>query len=197
MLEPVIAENLDRAEACWVQALRRLGPPDVSAHYAAPSGCEGWSNRDLVNHLVGGGLRYAMLLAQDPPAKVEATRDRDHLGEDPLEAFWTHERRFRRLAADVDLSVSVSHRIGDLPGTQLVRMRILELALHAADLSAGTGDPWPVDEALAEFMATDLAALIVDLGDTGGYAPPRTDAPAASAADRVLLLSGRPVSRRG
>ncbi|WP_137824094.1 maleylpyruvate isomerase N-terminal domain-containing protein [Brevibacterium sp. 2SA] len=196
MLSPVIAENLDRAEDCWVQALRRLGPPEGSARYAAPSGCQGWSNRELVNHLIGGGLRYAMLLDQDPPAEVEATRDRDHLGEDPLEAFWTHERRFRRLAADVDLTVPVSHRIGELPGTQLVRMRILELALHAADLSVGTGDRWPVDDALAEFMATDLAALIVELGDTGGYAPPRTDAPAASAADRVLLLSGRAVTRR-
>ncbi|MDN6157994.1 MAG: hypothetical protein L0J13_08605, partial [Brevibacterium sp.] len=47
---------------------------------------------------VGGGLRYAKLLAQCPPAEVEATRGRNHLGAD------------------------VSHRIGPMSGHQLVRM---------------------------------------------------------------------------
>lgn len=188
MLDPVIAVQLDRAEACWAAALTLMTEDDLDC----ASGCPDWSNRELVNHLVGGGVRYAMLLRQEPPAKVEAARGRDHLGEDPLAAFWELEREFRTAAAAVDLSVPVNHRIGALPGHQLVRMRILELALHSADLSRGTGYAWPVDDALAQFMAAELGDLIVDLGDTGGYRPPRTGPRAGeSAADRVLRISGR------
>ncbi|MGO2035570.1 MAG: maleylpyruvate isomerase family mycothiol-dependent enzyme [Brevibacterium sp.] len=178
---------LDRAEACWITALARVRPADLQR----PSGCPEWTNRELINHLIGGGLRYAKLLAQAPSAEVEATRRVDHLGADLMESFWIHERAFRAVAEDCDLTVEVPHRIGLLPGTQLVRMRILELALHAADLSRGMGLPWPIDDTLAEFMSTQLSDLIVELGSTGGYAPPRTPAAQMSHAQRVLQISGR------
>ncbi|MDN5832285.1 MAG: hypothetical protein L0J17_07375 [Brevibacterium sp.] len=139
---------------------------------------------------VGGGLRYAKLLAQCPPAEVEATRGRNHLGADRLQSFWTHEREFRRIAGECDLDADVSHRIGPMSGHQLVRMRILELALHAADLSVGTGGEWPIDDELAEFIDTRLRGLIVKLGSSGGYAPPRSRE-LGSHAERVLAISGR------
>ncbi|MGC2942080.1 MULTISPECIES: maleylpyruvate isomerase N-terminal domain-containing protein [unclassified Brevibacterium] len=187
-MDPVIDEALDRAETCWVTALARVRPGDLDA----VSGCPEWTNRELINHLVGGGLRYAKLLGQAEPAEVEATRGVDHLGEDLLEAFWVQERTFRSLAGECDLEVTVAHRIGKIPGKQLVRMRILELALHAADLSRGTGEPWPIDDELAVFIAAELGDLIVQLGSTGGYAHPRAeDGLPASPAERVLRISGR------
>lgn len=179
--------QLDRAEACWIAALTRVGPSDLES----PSGCPEWTNRELINHVVGGGLRYSKLLAQAPPAEVEATRRVAHLGADLVEAFWTHERTFRTMAGDCDLTVEVQHRIGLLPGTQLVRMRILELALHAADLSRGMGLPWPIDERLAEFISTQLTDLIIELGSSGGYAPPSPHQTTTSHAERVLQISGR------
>lgn len=182
--------NLDRAERCWVRALERVNDGD----WNRPSGCEDWTVRHLVNHLIGGGARYTKLLSQADPAEVEATRTQNHLGEDPVESFWAHERSFRAVAAECDLSVDVPHRIGPIPGTQLVDMRILELALHSADLSVGTGDPWPIDPHLAAYMATDLSDLIVALGATGGYLPPtvtRDQFGSISDADYVLRVSGR------
>ncbi|MGW9003026.1 maleylpyruvate isomerase N-terminal domain-containing protein [Brevibacterium casei] len=187
MPDPVIDAQLDCAERCWVTALGRLGAEAVDRS----SGCAGWTNRDLVNHLVGGGLRYAMLLRQEDPAAVEATRAEDHLGEDPLVAFWERERDFRASAGECDLDRDVAHRIGPISGHQLVRMRILELTLHAADLSTGTGHAWPIEESLAEWIESELGDLIVSLGATGGYAPPREASASVTAAERVLLLSGR------
>lgn len=187
MADPVIDSQLDRAEQCWVTALGRLGAEAADR----PSGCAEWTNRELVNHLVGGGLRYAMLLRQEDTAAVEATRGRDHLGGDPLAAFWERERDFRRAVGECDLGVDVAHRIGPISGHQLVRMRILELTLHAADLAAGTGDDWPIEEAQAEWIEAELGDLIVALGDTGGYAPPIDPRSAVTAAERVLLLAGR------
>ncbi|MCF2588149.1 maleylpyruvate isomerase N-terminal domain-containing protein [Brevibacterium sp. UCMA 11752] len=180
--------NLDRAEICWETALRRVS----GANLHSTSGCREWTNEQLINHLIGGGLRYEKLLAQCSPAEVEATRGQNHLGDDRLEAFWSQERAFRRLVGECDLGAQVSHRIGRITGHQLVRMRILELALHAADLSAGTGDKWPIDDELAEYISTHLGELIADLGSAGGYAAPRPEPGAgASHAQRVLNVSGR------
>lgn len=187
VIEQDVARNLDRAEACWVTALERVDAVNIDD----PSGCESWTNRELVNHLIGGGLRYAKLLAQKPSEEVEATRGQNHLGEDLVESFWAHERAFRQVAGECDLDQSVPHRIGLMPGTQLVRMRILELALHAADLSVGTGTPWPIDDDLAEYMTTDLSELIVKLGAPGGYRPPTKRESSGSHAERVLAISGR------
>ena len=43
--------------------------------------------RDLVNHVVGGNRRYVVLLTGAPTVEVEALRDLDHLGADPVNAF--------------------------------------------------------------------------------------------------------------
>lgn len=97
---------------------------------------------------------------------------------------------FRTLVNECDLHAPVAHRIGSIPGTQLVQMRILELALHAADLSRGTGHDWAIDESLAEFISTELDDLIIALGAEGGYGPPRPVSEGVTRAQRVLL-SGR------
>ena len=188
MVDPLVDINLDRAETCWVTALMRVSAEDLHT----PSGCSEWTNADLINHLIGGGLRYELLLAQSPPAQVEATRGQNHLGDDLLASFWAHERTFRTIAGECDLNRQVTHRIGPIPGHQLVRMRILELALHAADLSVGTGDAWPIGDELAEFMSTDLGDLIAELGSAGGYAAPGPEpSTQASHAQQILNVSGR------
>lgn len=188
MADPLVDINLDRAETCWVTALTRVSEKDLHA----PSGCPEWTNAELINHLIGGGLRYTKLLAQSPPSEVEATRAQNHLGADRLESFWSHERAFRTIAGECDLGAQVSHRIGPMSGHQLVRMRILELALHGADISVGTGDAWPIDDELAEYISTHLGALIAELRSAGGYAAPRPEpSTGASHAQRVLNLSGR------
>ena len=57
---------------------------------------------------------------------------------------------------------------------------------------AGTADEWPIDELLAEFIATELGDLIESLGETGGYAAPRQRAGNRdSYAQIVLRLAGR------
>jgi uncharacterized protein (TIGR03086 family) len=187
MMDPEIVSQLDRAERCWVNALQRVTEADMDIR----SGADAWSNRELINHLIGGGVRYAKLLAQAETAEVEATRGLDHLGEDMLESFWERERAFRQIAGECDLEALVAHRIGNIPGTQLVRMRILELALHAADLSRGTGHGWPIDDELADFMARELSELIIELGADGGYKEPNKTRDNATSAEYVLATSGR------
>ncbi|UVI37823.1 maleylpyruvate isomerase N-terminal domain-containing protein [Brevibacterium spongiae] len=186
-MDSIMACGLDRAEACWVTALERVAEADLTRR----SGAEGWTNAELINHLIGGGVRYTLLLRQADTAEVEATRSRNHLGDDLLKAFWAPELTFRDAAGESDLDRPVAHRIGEIPGTQLVQMRILELALHAADLARGTGHDWPIDDTLAEFISTELGELIIALGSEGGYKAPRLSGKSTSHAQRVLLLSGR------
>ncbi|HJF75287.1 MAG TPA: hypothetical protein K8V63_00875 [Brevibacterium linens] len=186
-MDAATAEQLDRAEACWVATLQRVRETDLNR----TSGADDWTNAELINHLIGGGVRYTKLLGQASTAEVEAVRGLDHLGDDMIQSFWTHESTFRSRADTCDLTALVAHRIGNIPGEQLVQMRILELSLHAADLARGIGCDWPIDEELAEFIYVELGELIITLGALGGYEPPRSSGDGASYAQRVLRLSGR------
>lgn len=84
MNESSIGTYLDRAETWWVTA--------------------------LINHLIGGGLRYEKLLAQASSAEVEATRGQNYLGEDLLESFRTHRLQDYRRGVRPRLSGRTPHR---------------------------------------------------------------------------------------
>ncbi|MGD1238805.1 maleylpyruvate isomerase N-terminal domain-containing protein [Mycobacterium paraseoulense] len=58
MPDTEIDEALDQAERLWVDTLSAVAPGDLDK----PSGCDGWTIADVVNHVAGGGHRYVMLL---------------------------------------------------------------------------------------------------------------------------------------
>ncbi|GAA3045920.1 hypothetical protein GCM10010528_26430 [Gordonia defluvii] len=56
-LSDTTATALDDAAALWIAALNNVGPQT----YSQPSGCGAWTIAELINHVAGGGERYAML----------------------------------------------------------------------------------------------------------------------------------------
>jgi hypothetical protein len=57
-----------------------------------PSVLPGWTVFDLVNHVIGGGLRYRMILDGADQQAMAATRDQDHVGADPAASYDRHGR---------------------------------------------------------------------------------------------------------
>ena len=100
------------------------------------SSCAGWSVYDLVNHVIGGGHRYGLLLKGASAEDLAPTRTEDHVRPDPVTSYvrWEEPLRsaFREPGA---LERLVHHPAGDRSGLDLLRMRTLELALHAWDLA--------------------------------------------------------------
>jgi uncharacterized protein (TIGR03086 family) len=120
--------------------------------------------RELVNHVVGGNRRYVLLLAGKPTEEVEALRELDHLGEDPITAFAETSLEVALAFREPEvLARTVHHRLGDRSGQELLVMRIMEHALHGWDLARAIGaeddiDP-PVVHCLLEALQADPALL--------------------------------------
>jgi uncharacterized protein (TIGR03086 family) len=177
---------LDRATAGFAAVLARVGDD----HWESPTPNPGWSVADLVNHVIGGNRRYAVLLSGAPTVQVEELRRGDHLGGDPRHEFQDSSVQMIAAFGQPDaLAMTVHHRLGDRSGADLLVMRVMEHALHGWDLARAIG----VDDAIEpDVTQAILAALATRPGllASSGY-PPASDPVDVEPQRRLLLLTGR------
>jgi uncharacterized protein (TIGR03086 family) len=181
-----LLEALDRATAGFAHTLSHVRDEQWDAATPNP----GWSVRDLVNHVVGGNRRYVVLLTGAPTVEVEALRDLDHLGNDPMQAFVeTSAEVTAAFRAPGTMTQIVHHRLGDRTGEELLVMRVIEHAVHGWDLARAI----EVDDHLdPDVAATVLAAFVADpsMLSRTSFAPGTPPAD-ADPQRRLLSLTGR------
>lgn len=186
-LRPRTNIALGDAERVWAQTLTH-----VDLHwYDRPSGCGRWTVAELINHVAGGGERYGMLLAGRTADDTATTRGNDYVGNGPLALFWAHENAFRAAASIADLSVSVDHRAGPRTGHSLVDMRIMDLTLHAYDLSGGLRVRWQPSDRLVRYLLDEIPLTIAELRRLDLFGPAIATS-SDNPADQLLALAGRP-----
>jgi uncharacterized protein (TIGR03086 family) len=161
--------------------------PDQLEH-ATP--CTEWDVRALINHVVGGNLRFAAMVTGEPgPDGGE-----DVLGGDPLASF---ENSFGRLCEAFDrpgfLGQAFPTPLGEGPGALLVEMRVVELTIHTWDVAAVTGRARDLDPELVGFADRVLRSRPIPRGVGGPFAPEQLSAPGATDADRLAAFAGRVV----
>ncbi len=179
---------LHAAHSAFEMRLRRVGPAD----WGRPTPCAGWDIRALVNHIVGGNVRYVILLDGGSAEATNRTRDMDHLGTDAVTAFATTaaelETAFNRPGA---LSRIVDHRFGERTGAQLLALRVLDMTVYAWDLMQSLGVDDPLDPTAIDF-ALAHAEEVERLRVHGVFATPRMPLAAdASPQEQLLHLTGR------
>jgi uncharacterized protein (TIGR03086 family) len=158
--------------------------------WAEPTGCVGWSVRDLLNHLVGGNLLFAAVLTGQDPPDLGA----DHLGADPADAYRRSGEAVRAAFAQPGaLEKVVTVPAGTVPGAVALHLRLTEHLVHGWDLARATGQ---ATTALpAELAEQELAFARVQLGkippDRRPFAPPQPVDDDAPAIDRLAALLGR------
>jgi uncharacterized protein (TIGR03086 family) len=182
-LELLVVANDD-----FAQRLRLVGPDD----WQRSTPCADWDVRALVNHVVGANVRHRMLLSGAPTEQVEATRNVDHLGDDPLAAFIaTADETVASFREDGALDRIAHHAAGDRTGRELLSMRTLDAEIHAWDLARAIGADETLDGDLVTFLLAYTAEL--DLGPhQRAFAAAGADLPRnASAQDQLLHRLGR------
>ncbi len=155
-----------------------------------PTPCTEWDVRGVINHMVGGNLRFAALVTGGSGPE----RGDDVLGDDPLAAF---RDSFGRLCAAFDaegvLEQTFPTPFGDGPGVMLVGMRTCEMTMHTWDLAAATGQPRDLDPDLVTFTDAAFRSRPIPRGGQSPFGAEQPVPEGAAEADRLAAYFGRTI----
>ena len=155
--------------------------------WAAATPDEGWSVRDLVNHIVGECLWAPPLLAGSTIAEVGDRFDGDVLGADPKQA-WAAASAGAVQAVDADgaMDRTVHLSFGDFPGREYTLQLFADHLIHAWDLARAIGADERLDTGLVASCATWFGA-VEDAYRSAGAIAARPPVPSDADAQTVLL----------
>ncbi len=173
-----------RALAVADEHVAQLGPGDLSR----PTPCAGWSLDDLLAHMIGQHLGFA-LAVRELTAPAEAYRP---VPFDP--PAWDHSvRELRAAFAAADLTgsaVAAELAPSPLPISQLVAAQLLDTVVHTWDIAESVGvDFAPPDQVLAATAA--IAEAVPDRAFGPGRAFAARLPPGGDTWQRTLALVGR------
>jgi uncharacterized protein (TIGR03086 family) len=187
-------EMLARASGEFDRRLR-----DIAVPLDATTPCEGWTVRDLLQHvIVGNRIAVVMLEGRDQDEVLVARKellDEDQIGDDPAAAFATSAAaQVAAFSAPRALERTIHHHVFDtMPARQLVTFRICDLTLHAWDLGRATGRDEAIQDELVDWVYAAMEPSASTIGSNGmfGTGPSGTLADDAPLQLRLLDLSGR------
>ncbi len=143
--------DLPEVHARALESARRSVAAIGDDQWVLDSDCEGWTVRELVNHIVTGNYWAAEL---GSGLTIEAVGDRldgDILGNDPLRAYddsaIVAAAVFRAPGA-MEAPCAVSY--GPVPGAVYCGHRFLDLLIHGWDVATSTGHDTTLDPELVE-----------------------------------------------
>lgn len=160
----------------------------------APTGNEGRSVRQLVDHVVGGNRMATAILGGGTREDGLAAFARSADDVDVVAAFEaSRQEQAAAFAVPGALESTVAHPAMSMPGAQLLGFRTTEYALHGWDLAQAIGADDAIDPSVLEAVEqlfTAMGPLVAASGMFGTGASGTLPADAALQ-DRVLDLSGR------
>src|SRR5919199_4377360 len=126
-----------------------------------PTPDEGWTVRDLVQHLVSEALWAPPLLAGATIEEVGDRFDGDLLGDEP-KGVWEAAARAAIEAATADgaLAGTVHVSFGDISGEEYLSQLTVDNTVHAWDLARAIGADEALDDELVEFAFAVLGPEI-------------------------------------
>lgn len=169
----------------------------ISADEAnAPSPCNAWRVRDVLNHLTAEHLWAPHLLRGEALTQVGSRYDGDVLRGDPAGA-WRRALTGSMMAwAQADPAEQVHTSMGMLGVEEYAHQMLLDLTVHGWDLAAGAGVPYePVADAVEDGIGYEQPLIAQGLR-VAIFAPP-TGYSGENRLGVLLGLTGRQPFRRG
>ena len=179
---------LDRAHDALRSAVDGVPP----GSWGVPTPCAEWNATQVLQHAGGDQQGYAGILTgrdlptEDPfsPSGTITTSPQGLLAP----ALAAASRAFAQVAPD-DEAVPVPLPQGPLPADVAVGACALDAAVHAWDIAVATGQPSPVDDALADELVA-VAVQIVEPLRGFAYAP-ALEGGSGTGLDGLLRYLGR------
>lgn len=159
----------------------------------APTPCEEWSVRDLVNHLTAEQLWVPPLVREGRIlADVGAAFDGDVLGEHPAVTWDRAASAAKAVMSEpgaLDRTVPLSY--GESTVVAYCAQMVADMTVHAWDLSRGIGADETLPGALVDFTAREVAPYAADLVKSGLFATAVQPPAGADPQTKLLCLLGR------
>jgi uncharacterized protein (TIGR03086 family) len=168
------------------------------AGWAAPSPCQGWTVRNVGNHLVASVTLLARVAEGEavPPAEFDgqAMAETDRLGADPVVAL---RAAAERSVAVFKLPDTLTRRFpfppGPTPGIVIANLTLLESLVHGWDIASGAGVPYRPDAAVVSTVKEFSEQAIGDEQRRSGlFGPAYRTVPDAEPFTALLGHLGRP-----
>jgi uncharacterized protein (TIGR03086 family) len=188
----MLTDDISAAHRNALAATRQFVVGVGDDQWDLPTPCDGWTVRDLVNHIVAGNLWAAQLACGRTIADVGADLDGEVLGSDPVAAY----DRSAESAATVfetpgalDAPCAVSY--GPVPGSVYAGHRLIDVLIHGWDVATATGQPTALDPRLIDACWEVVRPQLPMLQGSGAFG---VDKPANAKGDpqaRLLAALGR------
>jgi uncharacterized protein (TIGR03086 family) len=160
-----------------------------------PSPCDGWTVRDVLNHITAGAEMFALCVREGsvPDAQLGELMTTDRLGDD-------YKASFHRAADAANEAFSVPGAMdrivklpfGEMPARMAVDLAIFDVTTHAWDLAKATGQSTDLDTDVAEAAYRRAQLMLGDDWRNAGMFASAVEVDAdACAADRLAAFAGR------
>jgi uncharacterized protein (TIGR03086 family) len=161
----------------------------------APTPCEGWTVRDVANHVVGGLVFFAGTLEGDAVRPDPDAPDPDLLGADPAGAYReAAERCLAAFARPGALDEVYDFVFGPTSGRTIADISLQESLVHGWDIARGAGFAYAPDpEAVAAVARFNADRDGNQIRREGMFGPEQPVRPGADAFEVLLGRLGRVV----
>jgi uncharacterized protein (TIGR03086 family) len=163
-----------------------------------PTPCEGWTVRDVINHITGGATMFAISAEQGsvPDEVLGQLMGGDNLGDDP-KAAWAVAAK-RAMAAFEQPGVldrMVQLPFGEMPAGVALNIAVFDVLTHAVDIASASGQQVDDQELIETAITVGRQMIGPELRVPGMFDPEQPVAANAPPADRLLAFAGRNVER--
>jgi uncharacterized protein (TIGR03086 family) len=157
----------------------------------APTPCEQWEVRDLVNHIIGAHFSFTGALhgqpsdphGRPPDFTEDASGTFDRSSKAMLEA-WREPGALDR---------NVETKTGTMPGSMLIGMHTMDNLVHSWDLARATGQSEDLDPELATQMLAMMREANPPRGKGAAFAPEQPAPADATPEQQLAAYLGRTV----
>jgi uncharacterized protein (TIGR03086 family) len=161
---------------------------------ANPSPCEGWTVRDVMNHITGGATMFAISAEQGsvPDDELGRLMGGDNLGDDP-QAAWAKaaDRAMQAFGQPGVFDKTVKLPFGEVPAGVALNIAIFDVLTHAVDIARASGQEVRDTELIETALVMGRQMVGPELRIPGVFDAERPAPDGAPPADRLLAFAGR------